>query len=390
MKKFKKGLTAIFYVVFVTFTMLFIWHPHLMQVLHYRTPDAETYKAFPQEVVHKSDSAFHFYRAKIMRTDLDTLLVEDNQHQNMAFKDYFNKGELRAFLVIRNDTLIYEKYSKGYSDSTLHSVFSGAKSMVSILLGIALADKRINSLNDRVTNYIPELKENPAFAKITVKQLLDMKSGLAFQDAFGGLIQAFFSDEAKYYYTSHVANELKKQKLAHQPGTFWQYKSIDPILLGWVIKNATGQSVAQYFENKLWKRIGAEHDATWGLDQVGGITNTASRFQVTAIDWAKIGRLYLKNGFFNSQQIVPANWVYTSTHLGGDKPVVAKGWQKATQHYLWWLPQEGLNGDFSAEGMLGQYLYVDRKTNTIIVQFASKGAGNYPYRKISRFLAGLK
>lgn len=389
MKIFKKTLVILFYALLLFVVLLFLWKPYLIRVLKYRTPNAETYKIFPQEISHKSDSAFHFISAVKQRNDLDTFHVLDGDNHSIPLKTYLKNGQVNVFIVIRNDSILYERYDKGYSDSTLTSIFSGAKSMISIAIGEALADRSIKSLNDKVTKYIPELKSNPAFEQITLKNLLDMKSGLEFQDALGGIVKAFFSDEAKYYYTDDMKAQLMKVKLVNKPGTVWVYKSIDPILLGWVLKKATGKSVAQYFEASIWKKIGAEYNATWGLDQINGLTNTASRFQVTAIDFAKIGRLYLNKGRFNGKQVIPEDWVDQSVNIGAEKPASAKGWQKSAHHYLWWIPQEGDKGDYAAEGMLGQRLYVDPKTNTIIVQFAGHGAGNYPYRKISRYLSAL-
>jgi CubicO group peptidase (beta-lactamase class C family) len=389
MKTFKKILLTLIYSFFLSLLALFLWKPYLLSVLKNRTPSAETYKIFPQEISHNSDSAFHFIRSAKQRNDLDTLHVLDGNNQSVLLKQYLKNGEINVFIVIRNDSILYEKYDKGYRDSTLTTIFSGAKSMISIMIGQALNDHSINNLNDKVTRYIPELKSNPAFEQITLKNLLDMKSGLEFQDAVGGIIKAFFSDEAKYYYTDDMKAQLMKVKLVNRPGTVWTYKSIDPILLGWVLQKATGKSVAQYFEANVWKKIGTQYNASWGLDKVNGLTNTASRFQVTAIDFAKIGRLYLNKGKYNGKQVVPERWVDQSINMGSEQPASAKGWQKSAHHYLWWIPQEGENGDYAAEGMLGQRLYIDPKTNTIIVQFADHGAGNYPYRKISRYLSGL-
>ncbi|WP_082018526.1 serine hydrolase domain-containing protein [Pedobacter kyungheensis] len=389
MKIFKRISLFLVCTLLLSLLLLFLLKPYLIRVLRYRTPDAATYKIFPQEIVHKSSSVFHFIRPAKQRNDLDTLHVLDGNNQSIPLKTYLKNGQVNAFLVIRNDSVLYERYDKGYSDSTLTTIFSGAKSMISILIGQALGEGKIKSLNDKVMVYIPELKANPAFAEITLKNLLDMKSGLDFQDALGGALKAFFSDEAKYYYTHDMQAELMKVKLVNQPGTVWKYKSIDPILLGWVLKKATGKSVAQYFQSHVWQHIGAAYDASWGLDQVNGLTNTASRFQVTAIDLAKIGRLYLNKGKYNGLQVVPENWVNQSVNIGVEKPASAKGWQQSAHHYLWWIPQEGEKGDYAAEGMLGQRLYIDPKTNTIVVQFADHGAGNYPYRKISRYLSGL-
>ncbi len=389
MKTFKKILLILIYSFFLSLLALFLWKPYLLNVLKYRTPNAETYKIFPQEISHKSDSPFHFIRPAQQRNDLDTLHVLDGNNQSIPLKEYLKNGQINVFIVIRNDSVLYERYNTGYSDSTLTTIFSGAKSMISIMLGQALNNHSINSLNDKVTRYIPELKSNPAFEQITLKNLLDMKSGLEFQDALGGIVKAFFSDEAKYYYTNDMKAQLMKVKLVNQPGTVWKYKSIDPIVLGWVLQKATGKSIAQYFEANVWKKIGAAYNASWGLDQVNGLTNTASRFQVTAIDFAKIGRLYLNKGKYNGKQVVPERWVDQSVNIGSEQPASAKGWQKSAHHYLWWIPQEGDKGDYAAEGMLGQRLYMDPRTNTIIVQFADRGAGHYPYRKISRYLSGL-
>jgi len=388
MKTLKRILKWFFILVITCVTVIFIWKPYLLRVLRYRTPNAETYKIFPQAFVLPGDAPFLFKRALKMRTDLDSLHVFNGQNQSIRFDDYFKQGKLTAFIVIRNDSIIYQKFADGYADSTLTTIFSGAKSFISIMIGQALAEGDIKSLNDKVIDYIPELRTNTAFHHISIKNLLDMKSGLAFQDAFGGFIKAFFSDEAKYYYTSDMKAELMNVKLVNAPGTVWKYKSIDPILLGWVLESATKRTVAQYFQEKVWVKIGSQYKATWGLDHHGGLANTASRFQVTAIDLAKIGRLFLNDGNYDGQQVVTASWIRQSVNIGNEKPSSAKGWQKSAHHYLWWIPQEGEKGDYAAEGMLGQRLYIDPKTNTIIVQLANHGAGDYPYRKISRYLAG--
>lgn len=380
------GLVAILLIL----AGLFISRPYLLRVLWYRTPNATTYQAFPQSIVHPGDSVFRFIKPQHFRNDLDTLSVRDGKGNFISFAEYFQKGKLKAFIVIRNDSLLYQKYSASYSDSTLTTIFSGAKSIISLMIGQALAQGEIKNLDDKVIQYIPELKANPSLKSISIKNLIDMKSGLAFEDALGGgVIKAFLSDEAKYYYTHDMKAELMKVKLVNQPGTVWKYKSIDPILLAWVLERASGKTVAAYFEEHTWKKIGAAHQASFGLDQPGGLANTASRFQVSAIDFAKIGRLYLHLGRYNNHQVLPGSWVKQSVNLGSDKPASAKGWQQSAHHYLWWIPQVGDNGDYGAEGMLGQRLYVDTKTNTIIVQFADGGAGDYPYRKISRYLSGL-
>jgi CubicO group peptidase (beta-lactamase class C family) len=388
MRKFINGLIPVFVIIVLAFAVLLAWRPDLARILRYQNPDMETYKIFPQSVVRPADTAFHFVRGLRNRDDLDTLKVLDGKKRLVPFKEYFDEGKLRVFLVIRNDSLIYEKCAAGYSDTTLTTTFSIAKSMTSILVGKALAEGKISSLNDLLVRYVPELKSNPAFSHITLMHLLSMKSGLQFAGIDGNYLAAVFSDEAKYYYTDDIKKELRTIKLADEPGTVWQYRSIDVFLLTWALENATGEKVPQYFQDKIWRKIGAEYAASWGLDK-NGFANTASRFQCTAIDLAKIGRLFLRNGDYKGQQVLPEEWVNHSVRLNGEVPATAKYWQKTADHYLWWVPQLGVNGDFSAEGTKGQRLYVDPLTHTIIVEFALQGAGEFPYRKISRYLSGL-
>lgn len=390
MKKFFYSITALLSILVLICCILFTWRPELIRVLRYQIPDSETYKVYPQVVIHPADTAFHFAKAAVRRTDLDTVQVLDGADTLVSFKNYLKNGKTNLFMVIRNDTVIYQYFTPGYSDTTLTTLFSVAKTMVSILLGKALEEGKIKSLDDNLLQYVPELKSNTAFDGITIRNLLTMKSGLEFKDTNGGYIAAFLSDEAKYYYTEDIKEELLHVKSVNTPGTVWKYKSIDAFLLTWAIENATGQKISAYFEDKVWKRIGTKYKASWGLDRKGGLANTASRFQSTAIDLAKIGRLYLHHGNYNGKQVVPEAWISESLYMkDGELPVLAKGWQKTNHHYLWWIPQQGENGDFAAEGMRGQKLYIDPLTNTIIVQLAYKGAGNYPYRKISRYLSGL-
>lgn len=375
-------------IILLFFAVLFTWRPDLVRVLRYRVPDAETYKVFPQAVIRSAGTAFQFKKAAILRDDLDTVLVKDWENKAIPFKTYLNEGQINLFMVIRNDTIIYEKTTPGYSDTTLTSLFSISKSMLSIVIGKALEQGKIKSLDDHIIQYIPELKANPVFNDITLRHLFTMTSGLEFKDTNGGIVAAFLSDEAKYYYTDDIKKLLLAQKSETPPGIVWKYKSIDAFLLTWALENATGQKVTSYFENEIWKKIGTAHNASFGLDHNNGLANTASRFQCTAIDLAKIGRLYLNGGKYNNNQVINADWVKNTTVLNGKSLAIPKGWQKTTQNYLWWLPQQGIKGEFAAEGMLGQRLFIDKKNNTIIIQLAAKGAGDYPYRKVSSYLSG--
>lgn len=357
--------------------------------MYYQVPGIETYKTFPQNNVQPSAIPFYFIRPAIQRNDLDTVHFYNAAHQLVPLTTYLKDVNAKIFMVIRNDTILYERYADNYTDITLVPTFSISKSLLSLMTGVALASGSIKSIEDPITRYLTELRENSAFDGVTIKHLLNMQSGLGYKEVTKNSISDIFSDEGKYYYTNDIKKELRQLKRDTIPGTKWKYKSIDPLLLGWVLEQATDQSITSYFEQKIWKPIGSEYPATWGLDHENGLANTASKFQTTAIDLAKIGRLYLKKGNYNGLQIVPEKWVITSTSIGTTKPLSSKYWQQSAHHYLWWIPQQGNKGDYSAEGMGGQILYIDPQTNTIIVQFAAKGKPDYPYRKISRYLSKI-
>ncbi len=383
--KLSLGLISIF---IACLAGLYWKSPTLLTILRYRQPTPQTFRHFPQESIAASPDPFHFIKATHPRQDLDTLSVYDGRHRLLPLADYLRMGKTTAFVVIRNDSIIYQYYAPGFSDTTTASVFSIAKSVLAILVGCALQEGAIRSLDDSITSYLPELRKKPVFAGITVRHLLTMNSGLAFKRKGEGLLSDLFSDEALYFYTTDSKQRLLQSQSATRPGTQWQYKNIDPLLLGWLLEVATHQRLAQYTQTKLWNPIGAAYPASWGLDHTGGLANTASSFQTTPLDLAKIGRLFLLAQQPRTIPLASAGWLNQLTQLDRTNNSPPKGWIQTRHQYYWWLPQRKPTGDFAAEGMLGQRLYVHPSTDTIIVHLAEAGAGDYPYRKVAAYLGG--
>lgn len=361
------------------------------RIVRWRDPGPENHAAiFPQRVVEHAAVPFRFARAAVPRSDIDTVLVRDVDGRMRPFREYAAAHRLRAFLVIRDDTILYERYFAGYADSTRSSSFSVAKSITSVLLGIALGRGDVRSLDDSVTRYVPELGRNPAFRGVTVRDLLEMKSGLAYTRTNGHAWHDFRSSDARFFYARDLHAAIAAQRRADPPGTHWAYKDSDAQLLGWVLANATHRSVARQLEEELWRRIGTEFDASWNLDHAGGAENTAAGFNATARDYARIGRLYLHGGEWNGVQVVPAEWVAASTTAEPrPEPEVAVWWQMQHQHY-WWIPLQdrAAEHDFFADGAKGQRIYVDPPTRTIIVQLADDDAQDFPFRRIVHYLNG--
>ncbi len=362
--------------------------PTLLTILWYRQPTPQTFRHLPQDTIQAATRPFQFAKAVRKRQDLDTLSVYDGHRRLHSLADYLREGKTTAFVVIRNDTILYEYYAVGFCDTTTSSVFSIAKSVVALLVGCALQEGAIRSLDDPITDYLTKLRYKPAFADITVRHLLSMNSGLAFKRKGAGIVSDLFSDEATYYYADNLKERLLGSQSATRPGSQWQYKNVDPLLLGWLLEAVTGQRLAQYTQTRLWQPIGAAYPASWSLDHPGGLANTASSFQSTPLDLAKVGRLFLTSRQPGASLPVPESWLQQLTHLDAVNNSPPKGWPQTRHQYYWWLPQRMPSGDFAAEGMLGQRLYVHPATYTIIVHLARAGAGDYPYRKVATYLAG--
>ena len=358
------------------------------RIVRYREPDARNQRMFPTRLVRRASESFAFARAPNLRTDLDTVTVRAPDGKRMPFSQYMADYKVLAFVVVRNDTIVYETYRDGFTASTVHTTFSAAKSILSALVGIALGEGKIRSLDDRVTDYLPELAGRPAFEGVTIRHLLEMRSGLRFTPAEGSVMDKLRSDDAHVFYTTDLKKTLRDMPRAVPPGTKWVYKDTDAELLGWVLSRATGQTVAAWTEEKLWRRIGTEHDAAWSLDHDGGQERVSSGFHAVARDLARFGRLYLNGGSWNGKQIVPAEWVARSAAVDTTRePEVSTWWQM--QHTLyWWHPLQPPARELYADGSHGQRINIDPVSRTVIVQLANESQQDFPFRKVVAHLSG--
>jgi CubicO group peptidase (beta-lactamase class C family) len=271
-----------------------------------------------------------------------------------------------AFLIIKNDSIRYEKYWRGYSDSSLSSSFSMAKSIVGIMIGIALDERKIKSLDEPVANYIPEFAEGEK-AKITIRHLLMMSSGLDWDEGYTSL----FSPVTEAYYGKDLYRLVANLKVKEPPGKFWEYKSCDTQLLGFILEKATGKSLCDYCAEKIWAPVEAVHDALWGLDKKGGHEKAYSSFSSNARDFARLGKLYMQKGNWSGRQLVDTNYIEQSTqsNLLTDKETT-----KANEvyGYQWWVYPNANHKIFYARGILGQYVIVIPDMKIIIVRLGEK------------------
>ena len=268
-----------------------------------------------------------------------------------------------AFMVIQNDTIIYERYFKGYQHDSLVTSFSVAKSFDSALIGIAIGEGYIKSVNDPITDYIPELGErDPRFRDIQIRHLLMMASGLRFDEDTILLAQ---DDNLTYAFDDLRHLALTETEVVDQPGVTFLYNNYNPLLLGIILERATGRSVTAYLQEKIWDPIGMEYDGSWSLDsEESGFEKMESGINARPVDFAKFGRLYLNGGNWNGTKIVPPEWVAVSTQDNGllqDAPIY--------YGYMWWGEKCNPDSqDFLAMGNYGQYIYLSPEKNLIIVR----------------------
>jgi CubicO group peptidase (beta-lactamase class C family) len=282
-----------------------------------------------------------------------------------------------AFIVLRGDTLLYERYFNGYTRESTVTSFSTAKSFISALVGIAIHDGAIGAVDDPITRYLPELRGRPGLDRVTVRHLLTMSSGLQYSGRGSGGMP--WEDDAKTYYAPDLRTLAFTVRAGGEPGTRWQYNNYHPLLLGLILERATGRPVAQYLSEKIWQPLGMEAPGSWSLDSARhGFEKMESGINGRAMDFARFGRLYARGGEWQGRQIVPRAWVEESTRPGlPTDPIYG---------YLWWLdlPEQGRG--FSAAGHLGQFIYVLPEKDLVIVRFGERSA-NIEWRRLLHTIA---
>ncbi len=265
-----------------------------------------------------------------------------------------------AFLVIRNDSIVFEQYWEQYNDSSLSNSFSMAKSIVGILTGIAVDEGKIKSIDDKVCNYLPDFCSD-GNKDVTIRHLLTMSSGLNYDEGYSSL----FSPVTQSYYGTDLRDQMLSLKVITPPGKEWNYMSSNTQLLAFVIEKATGMNISTYASIKLWKPIGAEHDARWSLDRKNGNEKAYCCFYSNARDFARIGKLFLNKGRWNGRQIVSEAYVQESITaanlMDGNMPNAIYGFQ-------WWLTSYNEQPVYYARGILGQYIFVIPSEQLIFVR----------------------
>jgi len=319
-------------------------------------PDIDELNDFPVRKISKLQTQVWPLSSKYNTINLDN-------EQVAKLKSY----ETTALVVIHKDSLLLEWYDLNYNAKTVSNSFSMAKSFTAALIGIALKEGYIKSLDEPIGNYIEAYAVSP-YNKITIRHALRMSSGLDFKEDYGSM----FSWPAKAYYGKDVNATILNPPKVNEPGEVYAYKGGDTQLLGMVLEKATGKKVAAFAAENLWGKIGAESDAFWSLDVEDGMEKVSCCFYATARDFARFGKLYMNYGKWGNEQILDSSYIGLSLKPGA--PITLDGKPNNEYGYQWWLLNYKGENVFYARGIKGQYIFVMPSKDLILVRLGHKRA----------------
>jgi len=340
----------------------FLSPEYLKTAIKYQTPDIDDYKIFANRTI----KAGNYIPWKI---------ADDYNKKDISevTQEKIDKLEPVAFLVVQDNKIKYEKYWQGYDENSLSNSFSMAKTVISLLIGIAIDEGHIKSVNQKVGDFIPEFAVKPNDI-LTIKDLLTMSSGLNWDEAYSSP----FSITTQAYYGTDLFGLIKDLKVVEEPGQQWKYLSGNTQVLAFILKNATGINVADYASEKLWKPLGAKNDAIWCLDKENGMEKAYCCFNSNARDFARIGQMILNNGMFDGVEVVSKKYIDEAT-----KPAInlasSKGKLVNFYGYQFWIVQYKNYQIPFARGILGQYIFVIPDKNAVIVRLGHKRSDKRTY-----------
>jgi len=280
---------------------------------------------------------------------------------SLPFNQFLKQTDTNAFLVIRNGVMTYEWYKDGVTQSTQLPSYSVAKTMTSIMIGQLINQGKIKE-SDKFVDYFPNLKAGTSFDLVTIAHLLDMKAGVGVSDNYPSGPSGWGVAIAQMYASTDVDWFLKNnRKMAFEPGTNSEYRSVDTMMLGMIIKKVTGKRIADYFSENVWQAVGAKYPATWNVDRIGGTEKTFCCFNASAIDYARIGMLLLNGGYAGPNKIIDSRWL---NRMSTSVTTLDRDWGYGAQV---WHPYPNTS---LALGLHGQFVFVNPKTRTVIVKLS--------------------
>lgn len=285
--------------------------------------------------------------------------------RDVSTADFLAETKTNALLIVRDGGLTTEWYAEGVAPEQRHSSWSVAKSVVSVLVGRAVQEGLVD-VEARVVDILPGTRTGGEFDDVTILHLLNMSSSIDVPEiVVDGDPE---SGTAGLYYTADAPAYLARFRIVTAPpGKIGSYRSVDTAYLGLVLQHVTGRSLSDLASAWIWQPIGAESSARWNLDRDDGIEKAYCCFNATARDFARFGCLMAESGEVDGRPVVPAAWVERISA----QPAMPLGGMQYSTHW-WHLPGE--QGDYSAIGIYGQYIYVNPSQRTTIVKLSDYGA----------------
>ena len=328
------------------------------------------YEMFPSTKMSPAETPFVFPKGETVS------LPESFSYAGKNWKtiEFLELTDSAALLVIKNGKIIHEQYRLTGGPDIQWLSMSVAKSFISALIGIAIEEGHLQSIEEPITQYVPELKGS-AYDGVRIKDILQMSSGARWNEDYGDpdsdinrFGRVFALGDSMNEFTATLENEL-------EPGTYNRYNSTDTQALGMLLTNATGRTITDYMTEKLFHPMGAAYNGYWLTDD-SKMEMAFGGLNLTAIDYAKLGEIYRLGGAFNGKQIVPASWVKAS--VTPDAPHLMPGPNDKSSFPLgyglqWWVP-EGNDGEFTAIGVYNQFIYVAPKSGFTIVKLSANSA----------------
>ena len=350
-------VAAIAFIISLIFT-----DTYMGRYVRWFLPDVYDLNKFPYEKVENGES-----KLKIPKKPSDLIneiSFELNGNKN-NLDELINNTRTNAFIILHNDTIIYENYTKDNTDTSLFKAYSATKSILSALIGIAIDEGKINSIDEPVKNYVKGFKDTNA-ENLTIKQCLMETTGVEYNTSYlpwGGKPQTYYMPNIRRYTKKIVKVNIDNQNICDN-------SEHNVNILGMVLENATNQKIYDYLSDKIWKPAGMNYPATFSIDsKKNKYAYVTHGLNATAKDFLIFGKMFLDNGFINGNQIISQKWIMESTSF--ENGVKTQDYYK-NYNSLWWIMR---SSDYSAFGHFGQRIYISPRSNTVIVRFGEKSGG---------------
>lgn len=325
------------------------------------------HRLFPSRVIARGTSEAPLAAAA---TPLAPLACRANG-ASVSLDAYMAANRVSGLLVLKQGRVELERYALGATPATHWMSMSIAKSVTSTLIGIAIAEGRIRSIDDSVTRYVPALRGS-AYDGVSIRQVLMMASGVRWNETYTDP-----ASDRRQLLEAQIAQApgaalalMARLPRAAAPGSRFNYSTGETLIAGEVVRGATGMPLASYLSSRLWQPLGMESDAAWWLDSRDGHEIAGSGISATLRDYARFGQFVLSDGRIGDRQLLPAGW-----RDEAGSPVTLAG-QRVAYGYMWWPveapPGSIHDGAFAAQGIFGQWIYINPREQVVIVQLAAQ------------------